>query len=127
MNQVTYKIFCLLADVLRWLAKKASNLAILLYRKANSILDEIIEYLQIKTEEMPRKGQDVTYRLMASHDCGLEYVCVQESKSIKELLIKGKQFDRQMLRWYIEDSVGVQLGIYCKVHSSILRQFKKKE
>ena len=42
------------------------------------------------------------FELFVSHDCGISYHKEDESERIDKLLPKMKEFDKKMLRWYLE-------------------------
>ena len=59
------------------------------------------------------------YTLKVSYDCGVRYVAEKESDDLEELKQRGKELDREMLRWTIEDAEGKQVE-YCNIHKSIV-------
>jgi len=59
------------------------------------------------------------YTLKVSYDCGVRYRTEKESDDLEELKQRGKELDRKMLRWTIEDAEGKQIEC-CNIHKSIL-------
>jgi ADP-dependent phosphofructokinase/glucokinase len=60
-----------------------------------------------KGTEMNQNNESPTIKtIFVSYDCGIQYQPYMTSSDINELVEKGKEFDEQMLRWYIEDPDG---------------------
>lgn len=48
------------------------------------------------------------YKLMVSYDCGIHYECAGESENLDDFQAKTDEFDKQYLRWVIEDDGELQ-------------------
>jgi len=61
------------------------------------------------------------YRLMVSFSMGSSYRLAKESEDINDLLKIGKEFDKKLLRWEIENKKGKPLPYRCKIFSELNR------
>jgi len=59
------------------------------------------------------------YALKVSYDCGISYCPVMVSDNLDEIEEEAKVYDRQNLRWTIEDEDG-NLQSICTIHAHIL-------
>lgn len=62
-------------------------------------------------------------KLMVSHDCGNSYQEAMEGE-LAVLVQRGKELDKEMLRWVIEDGDG-DIVEACKIHHDILDSMRK--
>jgi len=73
------------------------------------------------------KMEDIMYRLMISHDCGMSYSCEKKSENVDDFKEDCKKLDEQMLRWCIEEDGKLDMNHTCLIHKSILRMFTPPE
>lgn len=59
------------------------------------------------------------YSLMASYDCGANYLSIQEAGSVEELRTNIEKCDKEGLRWCIEDDSG-EIHDISPVHKKIV-------
>jgi len=57
--------------------------------------------------------------LKVSYNCGVNYITADKNEDPEKLIEKGEEFNKKMLRWYIEDDKGDFYDV-SKIHKSIL-------
>ena len=62
----------------------------------------------------------MTYKLMASYDCGISYAPKKWAETIEELETDYQELEDQGMRWYIEKDGEICKDVMCNIHKGIL-------